>query len=270
MNDPRNIVIVGGENGKQGKLETNLEPVKLSQRMEIAVTSIFHGEVFNISEKNNQVDFYVQTQNIDRAETQRVDASLRIPPGHYPTRFSILKAISDQFTMLPWPEKDDDTGYYTDTTSGTIHFLEPKPIFGVKWIEGDVMNLNIENMEINFDSYETPWDILGIRGHLDLTVSIKNVDFRSNLYPAFVYVNIVESSFINGKLSRLLTMVPISMNDNWSYHEFSHPNYVPLEVREFSKIHINILDMNGHVIKFNPEYKTVISLHTKYINRLLD
>ena len=75
MNDPRNIVIVGGENGEQGKLETNPEPVKLSQRMEIAVTSIFHGEVFNISEKNNQVDFYVQTLSTDKFETQMVDAS---------------------------------------------------------------------------------------------------------------------------------------------------------------------------------------------------
>ena len=99
MNDPRNIVIVGGKNGEQGKLETNLEPVKLSQRMEIAVTSIFHGEVFNISDKNNKVEFHVQTLNIDRAESQMVDASFRIPPGHYPTRFSILKAISDKFTI---------------------------------------------------------------------------------------------------------------------------------------------------------------------------
>ena len=57
MDEPRNIVIIGGVDGEQGKLQTYLEPVKLSDNIGLAITSIFHGEVFNISSAYNKIHF---------------------------------------------------------------------------------------------------------------------------------------------------------------------------------------------------------------------
>ena len=265
MGDPRNIVIVGGVDGQQGRLETYLDPVKLTQKMEIGVTSIFHGEVFNISSKNNVINFTVKivSKDDDYIEVNTSKSSVRISTGHYPTRFSILKEISERFALLTWPDQNEETGYFS---SGQLTFRDERPCFAVEWISGDLIKVQVENMEIDYTSPDSPWNLLDIKNSWDFDVAIKNVDFRTNLSPAFLYMNIVESSFINGNLSRLLTMIPISQKSHWSYHQFPYPNYVPIQVDEFSKIHISILDMSGKLIEFNPDYKTIISLHTKSIN----
>ena len=63
-------------------------------------------------------------------------------------------------------------------------------------------------------------------------------------------------------------MVPISMNADWSYHEFAHPNYVPIDITEFSKILLEIRDINGKYVKFDPRLKTIITLRTKPIESM--
>ncbi len=57
------------------------------------------------------------------------------------------------------------------------------------------------------------------------------------------------------------------MNSGWNYHEFNNPVYVPIDVKQFSKIEIQLRDMNGEFIKFDPAFKTIINLHIKPINR---
>ena len=56
------------------------------------------------------------------------------------------------------------------------------------------------------------------------------------------------------------------MNSGYSHHEFNNPIYVPIDVKQFSKIVIELRDMNGELIKFHPSFKTIINLHIKSIN----
>ena len=63
-------------------------------------------------------------------------------------------------------------------------------------------------------------------------------------------------------------MVPIRLNEDWSYHEFAHQNYVPIDIKEFSKILLEIRDINGKYVKFDPRYKTIITLRTKSIESM--
>ena len=65
MESPRTIIVVGGENGNQSKLHTQLEPIKLEQNIGIAVTSIFHGEVFNINEENRVITYEIPAYDLD-------------------------------------------------------------------------------------------------------------------------------------------------------------------------------------------------------------
>ena len=53
------------------------------------------------------------------------------------------------------------------------------------------------------------------------------------------------------------------MNADWSHHEFTYPNFVSIEVQEFSKIILEIRDMNGDYVKFDPRFKTIITLSLK-------
>ena len=249
MDEPRNVVILGGVDGEQGKLQTYLEPVKLSDNIGLAITSIFHGEVFNISSAYNKIHF--TTTVTVGAEQKQKPWVIEIPAGHYTSTFLILNAIHEAF------EKDEHNIYEEQ---------DAQPRFEVVLTKGEVITVVIKHMQIIFDHDDTPWNLIGIKSQEDFSKSIKNVNYSQNLSPAFLYVNIIENSYINGRLSRLLSMVPISMKSNWSYHEFAFPNYVPIEVKEFSKIHIEIRDIFGKLVEFNPEYKTIITLSLRPIN----
>ena len=250
MNQPRNVVIVGGIDGEQGKLQTYLEPVKLEDNFGLAVTSIFHGEVFNISSSYNKVYFYMDIL-IDDSIQRRLFES-EIPVGHYTSTYLILNAIQEAIER------------YMIILNNT----DELPYFRVTLTKGDTMKVECKNLEIDFNHDDTPFNIIGLEKKEDFETSIKNINYSQNLSPAFLYVNIVENSYINGRLSRVLSMVPISMKSSWSYYEFSFPNYVPIEVKEFSKIHIEIMDLHGKLVEFNPQYKTIITLSLRAINRV--
>ena len=250
MDQPRNVVIVGGVNGQQGKLQTYLEPVKLSDNVGLAVTSIFHGEVFNVSSAYNKIHFTTTVR--DGAERNQKPWVIEIPAGHYTSTFLILNAIHEAF------ERDEHEKSRDPDSS--------KPRFEVVLTKGEAITVVIKHMEIDLDSDDSPWKIIGIKSTEDFSKSIKNINYSQNLSPSFLYVNIIENSYINGRLSRILSVVPISMRSHWSYYEFAFPNFVPIEVKEFSKIHIEILDHYGKLVEFNPEYKTIITLSLRSIN----
>ena len=270
METPHTIVIVGGVDGNQAKLETQLEPTKLNQDVGIAITSLYHGEVFNINDSNNTITYNIPARGLQYADEyalkpwQRTQEtySFKIPVGNYSSALTILKMISDGFRKQL-------------LRHGTIPDGK-RPRLDVK-IDKGVMRITAENMEIKIDGYseysEGPWELLQMNKNFSYAVnqrSILNVDFSQNIQPAFLYVNIVENSYINGKLSRILSVVPISSRADWSFYEYSQPNYMPINVKEFSKIFLELRDMNGKYIRFNPKYKTIITLRTMPINRAVE
>ena len=261
MENPNTIVIVGGIGDNQAKLETQLKPTRLDGNVGIAVTSIYHGEVLNINKSNNKIHYVIYAQstgivhpNPTTGKLARQAYEFEIPVGNYPSTASILKAISSGFRQLVWRrERFRDRSF------------EPRMPITVE--KEDIISIEIKNiLEIQTDGEDTPWKLIGIAGRFDEFVTyqtVKNVAFSKNIQPTFLYVNIIENSYINGKLSRLLTMLPISMNADWSHHEFTYPNFVSIEVQEFSKIILEIRDMNGDYVKFDPRFKTIITLSLK-------
>ena len=256
MDYNRSIVVVGGEDDNQAKLSTQLEPIRLSQNKSLAIKSIFHGTVFNINKNNNTVHYQITAvgKNFNNANTnERIDKYFQITEGNYQNAQAILEEISNKFIEI-----------YPD---GSRH---PLPRFEViQTRKKDFSRIAVHNLLIRvINRRETPWKLLNIFNNLTESVitKIENINFSQWVIPSFLYVNIVESSYINGKLSRNLSIIPLKMNKGWSFYEFKDPTYTLIDVKEFSKIIFEIRDINGNYVSFDSNFKTLITLHINTIN----
>ena len=248
MNSIQNLVVVGAKNTNQAKLETVLPPVKSETEMQMAVTSIFHAHVCNITEQNNTINIrYISKSGIVDEEV----VIIKLSPNLFKNSYEVLKKIRDEIKL-----------HYKH--------LENSPQFEVSMIK-EKISINMVHIEI-LECDNSPWNILGMSNMIPDRVmrNVWKVD-NKNLEelvsrPAFIYASIVENSYINNNLSRLLTIIPLGDRRGWNFHEFQNPNYIPIAVREFSKIAIEIFDIDGNHVKFDPNYETIIVLNIKPIN----
>ena len=263
MSHPHNVVVVGSNVETPAKIFTQLEPVKLDENVGMAVRSILHGSIKNVTLENNKIRFLV---NVDEFNPQEiVEDVLEIEEGHYSSTLAILKSIALEFSKT-----------FKIRTGRRPRLIKPvrPPYLETDESEMDIdgsgyINIKPKNMSLIFGK-DTPWSIFDKREFIldeNAVYRVKNINYSKTIQPTFMYSNIVENSYINGKLSRNLSTIPLSMNSGWNYHEFNNPVYVPIDVKQFSKIVIELRDMNGELIKFDPAFKTIINLHIKPINR---
>ena len=255
MDYNRSIVVIAKKEN-QAQLFTQLEPIRLSQNKQLAIKSIFHGSVYNINNNNNKVHYQftpIGKKFNEITPNEIIEKYIAIPEGNYPTAQSVIEAIAVKFS---------------ETFSDSIRY--PLPKFEIiQSRKKDDIRIDVSNLRIRVsDRYETPWNLLNILSDIneDTIIKIENIDFSKWIVPSFLYVNIVESSYINGKLSRNLSIIPLNMKHGWSFYEFKEPLYTPIDVQEFSKIILEIRDMSGEYVTFDPLFRTVITLHISAIN----
>lgn len=272
MNNISNIVIVGGANVNPAYFETQIDPVKLSTDCEVCVSSLCHGEVYNIHNENNTVYFYYGSQlQIERIQQIRGEEavvlpgsdlapeinaiynpltlrSVKIPEGNYDTSISLLWVIASLIRDSLGLTKKREAMNPTLDKMYNIVFVELNEIYLV--VEGTT---------------DTPWSLLNVHEDHYESFTVQNSDLRCTEFPAMLYANIVGNSYTDGKLSRNLGVVPIKYKEGWSFYRPANPHYVPIIVREFSKIIIVLRDINGNYVKFNPLYKTILTLNVRPI-----
>ena len=254
MTHIRNIVVISKNDESGAILHTQIDPVKFLKSTAMAIRNICYGELYNIHEGNNNIylSCYEKVSDSDDSNVQQITTkSVRITPGRYDDRVSVLEAIdySIQETLLT------HFGDYYDPTSIQFTFQrEPK--------QKKVVTVRQKRVFItDMGRADTPWSLLGID---DFQNPVVNATFESGTEIAFLYSNVVENSYINNKKSRILAVIPLEIvRSGYKFLEFSNPIYVPIEIKEFNSILLEIRDMHGKLIPFNPEYKTVISLHIK-------
>ena len=254
----KSIVITGGYEGNPSKFVTQLEPTKVSENTEIAVSSIFHGEVFNMREGNNKlhvaridIDDEIHMANpLGVGDTneiaKRVFSKYRhllqtvtIPPGYYPSSFVLCLKIEEIIVdTLNIPKR-----------SFTVTIDKHRGILQIR-----MTGVYIENRE------DSPWGMLRVQGDLFHVHELPNLVYENEQIPGFLYMDIVENSYINGKLSRNLTVAPLKMSSVWNYYEFTNPRFTSINVHEFSKILVELRDVTGEYVPFNPAYKTILTL----------
>lgn len=268
MHNVSNIAIIGGAYENPAYFETQIEPIKLGINCEVCVSSIFHGEVHNIHEGNNTVYFY----HGSRLEIERVKHIRGIisREGASSENERLYNPLS--LTMIKIPKGKYDSsinlfGVISSVIRNTLGLSKKR----------DGMNLNIDKM-YNIISVEmtglyllvdgvkdTPWSLLGIYTDQYENFTVNNKDLQNTEFPAIIYANIVENSYVNDKLSHNLGIIPIKNKAGWSFYKASNPTYVPITVREFTKIKIMLRDIDDEYIKFDPSFKTIITLNIRPI-----
>lgn len=252
MNLVHNIVVVSDDD--PSKLRTQLKPIKLDKHVGLAVTSFSHGEIYNVHSGNNKVHIKLNTHsNLEQSKkfhNYLEIVQLEIPKGRYQTSLLLLKEIERVI------KKHYGTGSLFE-----VKQFKPAP--------GKIVVSMLHMKIFVTKKTDTPWSLLDIDMDLDKPrVEIENRDLLKGIETAFLYVNIVENSYINGKLSRNLTILPLDVGSSKGlFYEFKHPNYVPIEIKEFSNILLEIRNMQGEYVPFRDKSRTVISLHLKPINR---
>lgn len=241
-----NYVIAGGRHANPGSLSMRMEPVKLSDGMGIAIKSIAYGEICNISEVNNSFTIGVSVEvRVSGETTKSVEhVKLSIQNGRYNLREHVMLSIRDSVNKY----------------IASIGLSVPVEI------ERSASQITLkfpDFIQLFPCTKESPITIIeAYRSHENMLVA-KTGNIPEWTEMCFVYLNIVRSSFINGKKSRLLSVFPIYARSGYSYYEFTNPTYVPIEVQEFSEITVTLRNIKGNIIRISDRFDTVVSMHVK-------
>ena len=273
-NYTRNFIVAGGRGGNPSSISVKMEPVKLNESMGVAIKSIAYGELYNITPRNNSfkikkpktlnvtlitnnetevsnysiadvIQYGVVNYSNDFKPVNDDEVTLFIPTGRYETNESVLSEISKVInTFLA----DNDISKKCRSTNGyglfTIYV--PKDI---SIVEPETDSL-MASLGVNWLSNE-------------LSVFSGSIQFRDTVEMCFIYLNIVQNSFINGRRSRLLCVCPIVKRSGYTFFEFQNLSYVPIEVREFSDLSLTIRDMRGQLLQLDNKFDTIVTLHMK-------
>ena len=209
--------------------------VNLTDGYEIAVKSIYHGPVFNVTEENDS--FTIAKEN--------KTALFKIPHGFYSRSCEILRAA---FEAINESLNDEYEGEKVD--------LREAPQF---WIGTDGMT----NLKL---SHKT--ELFQMRGNSPLfetigcysdtqdvnRVEVDDYPLRSTMECGFLYSNVVKNSIINNSFSRLMTCVPLHSKKGYNYMEFRNPDYKALSVNSFTDLSFVMVNQEGQDIKFDHSY----------------
>ena len=262
----RRITVVGSEDGTPSQFVAQVDPIKLGVECEMAITSIHYGEVFNIHKGNNKVYFYYE----NRSEIEKIKAWKGKSTVLVPSTFSRYTPQNLRSVTIP-------VGTYTSflhicwTISNLIRnevgVLKKKDAMNILIDrQHDTMTIELNTMYLVIEGKsDTPWSLLNVNEDKFNQFTLKNMDLREAVFPAFIYADIIENSYLNGRLTRNLTIVPIKYGAGWTCYEPKYPNYVPITVKQFSKILIELRNIEGDFVNFNPVYKTIITVSIRPI-----
>jgi hypothetical protein len=253
MSHTRNYIIAGGRGKDPANLSVNMEPVKLSEDMTIAVKSISYGEVWNVNELNNSIRVHFKSEylgeilNITKINTipdseDPLNVTLKIPNGRYNLADHVVRAITN--TIDDHMDSMAIKSYCETVYSyGKVTVKLPKEI---DYVQG---------------YGESPLSLIDAPRWIRNQFSCHVGEIPSKAEMCFVYMNICQNSYINGKRSRLLCVFPVVSNKGYTFFEFRSPTYVPIEVSEFSKINVDFRNIRGEKMGFDNSYDTVVNLH---------
>ena len=248
--DLRENYVVTSDGGSGGDFPANFSNVvRVEAGHKLALKSIFHGPAFNVRKTDNLLLLEHKTsKNKSRIE-------LHVKPDFYSNTLNLTWAISD--TINKWIDdtpiwcselnaKEEHCTVTYDAETDTVELSLAKHLLLIRSSHKNVLDLLDLDVEV---------EVEGFFGY-----AVKNVDFL-DFFPAFIYASVIESSFINNFPTRLLAVIPMkSEQRGYHFHEFNSPTYYSFAIREFSQIYFEIRDVDGHILEFDADFKTIILL----------
>lgn len=249
------ITVTSGESASRFTSRFN-SVISLSHGYEIALKSLYHGPIFNVTEEN---DSFTITKG-DKT------ANFQIPHGFYDRSCEILRAA--------W--KAINRSFDDDTNEDGLN-LKKRPSFGIDPTGVVLLKLSQTSENFSFDDTSPLFEILGCFTNTPdrSKIEINDYPLETTVECGFLYSDVVKNSIINNSFARLMTCVPLRSKKGYSFFEFKNPEYKPLSVNSFTDLSFVIADQNGQDIKFdhsmgcgatckpNVEYPTILNLHIR-------
>ena len=103
MEHPHNFVVVGDNKKDASKYNTQLHPITLEENFGMAITSIHHGSIHNVTSHNQEVVYEIKME-VDGEnfipgvlKYTKATESFKMEEGNYGSTLSILKTIAAIF-----------------------------------------------------------------------------------------------------------------------------------------------------------------------------
>ena len=246
-----NYVVCGGRKSDPASLSFHMQPVKLSENTGMTVTSIGHGEIFNVNSFNQKFMLRVKSHATEIVDEEgkvmsRFRATFKLPKGRYNNAEQVLVAVSELIDeyAVKW------------NLSSRCHLEK----------DGEKLKL-IAPAELEFMGSEsgTPFGLISASLKENEAVA-RDADIPDDIVMCFMYVSIIRQSFINFKKSRILSVLPLKSCRGYTFYQNKVPTYVPIEVKQFADISISLRNIRGELIEMDNSQDTIISLHLKSLD----
>ena len=238
-----------------------VESVNVDDGYEVAVKSIFHAPVYNITEDNNKFAITSQPRS---SGGERHDIVLEIPTGFYESTCDVMAAIHSTFvhegqgTLVTLKFSDGNVTLTFTGNSRKITGLDTNHYFVLNNYEAPLLGV------IGFCAHEH----VNLRDHVKVDrIAVAQYIIENTTQAGFLYSSIVSNSMINQKQSRLLACIPIESRPGHNYYEATNPVYRPLSVHSFTDIHFLLTDVHGRDLRVDLEadLPTILTLHVRKI-----
>ena len=278
------------ENNFTGNFTVRLaENISLDGDWELALTSIIYPYTWtNLPSTVDKHDIVSTSIHVALRSGQIIYPD--IEEGQYSTLDDLLLAIRwafrktvDSYRLIN-PEEQDNSEIENFQFPGTVVLkdliqISINPIshlFSIKWdltkIAGIAFSRELAYI-LGFKShvfgstYSKPKSEIG-RWHVENASYPPNLKADRNVL--YIYCDLLLPQLVGNSLAPLLSIVHTEgAYGNSVEKNFIHPQYIPLLIKQFSTIHIDIKDERGRYIKFTTG-KSILTLHFRRKRPILD
>ena len=286
------IVVTSRHQDPANFLANYMNSINLNDGYEIALKSIFHAPIYNITQDNNR--FSVAKSNDGTTDLLGLSiAHFEIPIGFYESRCEIVTAMHKAIT-------DSIDGIQLDFISTNPHdraILRRAPTIK---IDNGSITLDMVNPKKGRDStmvalrnLEYKYFVIDPAVYIDSSLmpvlgycqrektllpklEVEDLTFTNSSTAGFLYSNIVGNTMIDQTQSRLLATVPMKSKAGYNFFEFQNPTYRTLSVHSITEMSFVITDVEGSTFKMDNIYlrrrnfsewilPTVLNLHIRRI-----
>ena len=215
--------------GKSATIETQfLFPVRVDDGYEIALSGFSCGGVCNVDSVTDRLFL--------KNKKEEVTYTVRIPHGHYPTVGTLMEVIgygiNKTIKKNDWRFNEATVKFKAANATWYLKLPEGLAIVARRSVEENVLSL----LHVPDGDY------------VELTAP--EAPFEDSIEQAFIYSSVVEESYIDGRLSRLLATVPVSKSRAFTYFEPTVLKFHKIAIQEFSSILIEIRGTHGQLLEF--------------------
>ena len=262
--------IVSSHGGASNSFVSNFAyPIRVQSGHKIALKSIYYGPRMNVTDKNNRLWLKVGEDSSQYAI---------IKNGWYSSTYELFEAIVKGVNV--WVDEYNEANH-TEFKYCTMKFITDANFNDVQLkFDGDNYEAihTIKKDKIKKDDTEEEEEeeeeeedikskinvlhLLQFKAGEFIEITAANL-FYSSHYPGFLYANVVEDSYFDNKPSRLLAIIPMQsgysdVSTGYHFYESASPTYYNFGIRQFSNIIFTLLDKNGDLIDFDPNFETII------------